>query len=161
VSTSDPTPQRLAQLLPELVGLLHSTFAGETLAIMQESDITMPQLVAMHVLRFRGVTSVSDLSTATRLSLSATSHLVDRLVERALVLRSEDPQDRRQKRVELSEQGAALLSRLGEARTAELTAGMSAIDPALQAQLLVAVEQTVDALKSRHARPGPGGCSPS
>lgn len=158
---STATPRRLAELLPELLALLHSTIAGDSLAIMQESDITMPQLVAMHVLRFRGATSVSDLASATRLSLSATSHLVDRLVERTLVLRAEDPLDRRQKRVELSEQGAALLRRLSEARTRELTSGMEAIHPDLQAQLLIAVEQAVDALKSSHARPGAGGCTPS
>jgi DNA-binding MarR family transcriptional regulator len=149
----DRTSTRIAELLPELMTLLHSVIAGETLAKMQEADLTMPQLVAMHVLHHGGATSVSELSQATRLSMSATSHLVDRLVERGYVGRSEDPNDRRQKRVELAPEGVTLLTHLVSARARELEAGFEMVDISLRRELVVVLEQAVLQLRIQLARP--------
>src|SRR4051812_28548652 len=112
--------ERVATLLPELMGLLHCVIAGETLQIMHEAGLTMPQMVAMHVLRARGATAIGDLGSMLNLSTSATSHLVDRLVERAFVDRVEDAEDRRQKRLTLTDGARDLLDRLADARTKEL-----------------------------------------
>ena len=65
--------------------------------IMNEAGLTMPQLVALHLLTKLGPVSVSSVATCLKLSAPATSHLVDRLVVAGLVGRSEDPDDRRLK----------------------------------------------------------------
>jgi DNA-binding MarR family transcriptional regulator len=148
-----PVPDRLALLLEQLLGLLHSNMAGETLMIMHESGLTMPQIVAMHVLRHHGAQSISSLQDFLGLSASATSHLVDRLVEHGSVARSEDPGDRRQKRVELRPQGHALLGRLSEARLRELGGVLTQLDPALQAQLAEIMQRAIANLQA--ALPAP------
>lgn len=149
-----PSPHRLALLLPELMGLLHSAMAGETLALMHESGLTMPQMVALHVLRYHGAQSVGSLQDCLRLSPSATSHLVDRLVEYGHVTRVEDPADRRQKRIEIRPEGGALLDRMNEARVRELTVVLAQLDPQLQEQLTQIVASVIAALQSPHRAPG-------
>ena len=56
--------------------------------------------------------SVSAIAEHLNLSLAATSHLVDRLVQRNLLTRAEDLHDRRLKRVDLAADGAALVERI-------------------------------------------------
>jgi DNA-binding MarR family transcriptional regulator len=154
----DPIRARLAELLPELMGLLHCSIAGETLAIMHEANLTMPQVVSLHVLRHLGPLGISELAGHLRLSTSAASSLVDRLVERELVHRAEDPEDRRQKRVALAPAGVALVADLTSARARELTAGLQYIDPVLRAEMAGVLEQVVTQLRSQ---PYPTRSSPS
>jgi len=146
---ADPCIERLLAHFPELMSLLHRDIAGETLAIMHESGLTMPQVVALHILRHAGASPISRLGELLHLSTSATSHLVDRLVERNLVERSEDPADRRQKRVVLAAEGSALLDRLNDSRTAEYTVALHRLDPALRQSLLALVEEMISQLRSR------------
>lgn len=148
---------RMQALIQEMMALVGRHSAGETLRLMHEVGLTMPQLVALHVLRFGGPSSITGLVDALHLSTSATSHLVDRLVAMGLADRSEDPSDRRQKRVTASAAGVELIDRLNQARTAEFSAAFANVDPALHEQLVRAFEQVVEQL--RRTAPG-GGCAP-
>jgi DNA-binding MarR family transcriptional regulator len=49
-------------------------------------------------------------------SNAAASQMLDRLVEQGLILRSEDPNDRRGKRIDLSEKGSELIKQSIQAR---------------------------------------------
>ena len=74
------------------------------------------QLAALYVLADGGTTTVSDLADALGRSPSATSRLVDGLVRRRLVERREEPEDRRQRTVWLTQRGHALLRMVDRAR---------------------------------------------
>ncbi len=149
---NDPVRERLAQLLPELMGLLHAAIAGDTLAIMHDANLTMPQLVSLHIVRHRDGMRISDLGGTLGLSTSAASAMVDRMVERGLFLRAEDPSDRRQKRIAIAGDGVVLIERLTAARASELAAGLAHVDPALRVQLADVLEQAVHQLRARHPR---------
>lgn len=153
-TSSDPVVTRLLELMPELMSLLHRDIAGDSLAIMHDSALTMPQVVALHILQNVGTLPISRLGEMLGLSTSATSHLVDRLVERAFVDRSEDPVDRRQKRIALAPEGAALLARFHASRTAEYTQVLHRLDPALRSSLLALAEEMATQLR-RRACPDP------
>jgi DNA-binding MarR family transcriptional regulator len=105
--------------------------------------MTMAQLVALHTLAFKGRQNISALATGLHLGLSSTSHLVDQLVRKGFVLRGEDPEDRRQKRVQLSPAGQALVDHLQATRLAEFDTAFSTLDPALQHQLGELLERVV------------------
>ncbi|MEN9786125.1 MAG: hypothetical protein RLZZ299_1389 [Pseudomonadota bacterium] len=150
----DPVRERLAQLLPELMGLLHAAIAGDTLAIMHDANLTMPQLVSLHIVRHHDGMRISDLGVALGLSTSASSAMVDRMVERGLFLRTEDPADRRQKRIAIAADGVALIDRLAAARATELAAGLAHVDPAVRAELADVLEQAVRQLRARQPRGG-------
>lgn len=77
--------------------------------LLRELQLSMPQMGTLHFLAAEGGQSVSAIADHLDLSLAATSHLVERLVQRGLLTRVEDPHDRRQKRVELAPDGAALV----------------------------------------------------
>lgn len=144
---TEPSPPSLSKLVPRLMGLLHRKVTGDTLAIMHEAGLTLPQMVALHALHHRGPSSINGLAETLNLSTSATSHMVERLVERELVWRREDPEDRRQKRVELAPAGAELLSRLGHAREEELERIQRELDPEVRAAVAQLLEQTIQQLQ--------------
>lgn len=62
-------------------------------------------------------------------SVSATSRLLDQLVTRGLVNRSEDTQDRRTKRVSLSESGQAFVQTIEQRRVEAQIAVMAYLSP--------------------------------
>src|SRR5437899_2959231 len=92
-------PADIAHLIDEMMSHIHRRSADDTLAVMNEAGLTMAQMVALHLLTHLGPVSVSSVAACLKLSPPATSHLIDRLVVAGLVGRSEDPVDRRHKRI--------------------------------------------------------------
>jgi DNA-binding MarR family transcriptional regulator len=64
--------------------------------------------------------SIGDISDSMRLQQSSTSLLVDRCVRRGILLRAEDPTDRRRALVRLSQEGQRLLDTIMEANRRDL-----------------------------------------
>jgi len=119
----------MGALIGELLRHVNRRSAGETLAIMNDSGLTLPQLVTLHILEQAGVRTISAIAAALRLSPAATSHLIDRLVTGGLVGRIEDPQDRRQKRVTITPAGRRLVDRVQRERTREMTEAVAGLSP--------------------------------
>ncbi len=145
--TPPATDDALSLLVEQLMGLLHRRMAGETLSVMHEAGLTLPQMVALHSLKHAGAQSINSLAEQLNLSTSAVSHLVDRLVDRELVDRAEDPEDRRQKRVGLTPAGTALLERLVRSRNAEIAAVASRLDPQTHRTVVGLLEEVVQHLQ--------------
>jgi DNA-binding MarR family transcriptional regulator len=141
------TTQRLGILLPAFISVLHGRVAGNALAIMHASGLSLPQVIVLHLLREKNPQSIGQLGGCIHLSASATSHLVDRMVEQKLVRRAEDPADRRQKLITLTAKGVKLVDRLAEARSKELEDAIAALDPALQSDLARVLETVLGALR--------------
>lgn len=76
-----------------------------------EIAVTMPQAKILYLLGAVGELHMSDLVARLGVSLSTVSGLVDRIVDQGLVTRRDDPADRRQVVVALTDQGAAFLDR--------------------------------------------------
>jgi DNA-binding MarR family transcriptional regulator len=120
---------QLSALLGEVMSHVHRRSAGDTLVIMSQAGLTMAQLVSLHVLGHRGASSVSAIAAALRLSPAATSHLVDRLVQGGYVERSEDPRDRRAKRVAITATGRSLVERVQAERAREFADVLARLSP--------------------------------
>ncbi len=76
-------------------------------------------MVTLLLLDEEGELSIKQIAELLGRSVSATSRLIDQLVERGLVSRHEDEQDRRMKRVAITEQGRTFIATL-ERRRAEV-----------------------------------------
>jgi DNA-binding MarR family transcriptional regulator len=89
---------------------------------MEGGDPLRPSaLRALLALEDRGPLTVAGLAEDLALSQSATSRLVDRLVQQGLVDRAADPSDRRQLEVRPTAAGASVVQRLvGRRRSAVL-----------------------------------------
>ena len=100
------THAELSHLLAELTALINRRSAGDTLALMNEAGLTMGQMVTLFILEMAGEHSVGALANKVHLSPAAASHMIEQLVRGKLVQRTEDPADRRAKRVAITERGA-------------------------------------------------------
>jgi DNA-binding MarR family transcriptional regulator len=145
-SLEQPT-ERATALLRELYGMILQRSAGEMMAVMCAAGLSMPQMVALHLLRKCGSYTISALADKLGLSLAATSHLVDRMVQQQLVIRREDALDRRQKQVAIAPGGLALLDQLLEARMRESGVLVTKLPPELQAQLEAVLAEVVGQLR--------------
>jgi DNA-binding MarR family transcriptional regulator len=150
VSTSNGgwTNEKVCAALIASLHALQSFKIGDSLNVMNETGLTLPQIITLHFLRQRGPSNVNEIAACTKLSAGATSHLVDRLFRLKLVMRTEDEHDRRQKRVSLSTAGADLAVRLMRARRDGFMSAVRALSPATRAllgEVLTLVGQELEA----------------
>ena len=73
------------------------------------SGFSLSQLGALFQIRRGGGTGVTDLGDSLGVTSSAASQMLERLVQLGLIVRSEDPADRRVKRIALSDKGRQVL----------------------------------------------------
>jgi len=137
----------VGDLVGDLMGLVHRRSAGSTLALMNEAGLTMAQMVALYVLEHKGAQSVTAIASFLNLSPAAASHLVDRLVTSGFVGRTEDQEDRRQKRIVITAAGRALAARVHEQRAREFASALALLAPELQRQFAGVLSRVVEALR--------------
>jgi MarR family transcriptional regulator for hemolysin len=85
---------------------------------------------------------------------SATSRLLDQLVRRKLIKRIEDPEDRRARRVSLSERGARLAEELTARRTDAQLDLMERLDETERAKVFEAFALLAEATRRKRASDG-------
>ena len=83
--------ERIIDLQQRLYVALRSSLAGQWM----EADYTMPQLKVLLYLYTDGPSRMSSLAAALSVSLPSATGIIERLVERELVLRAQSPDDRR------------------------------------------------------------------
>ena len=88
-------------------------------AQLGELNLGFTQLAAMYALADSGTMTVADLADALGRSPSAVSRMVDALVQRQLIERRQDSEDRRQRTLGLTGRGQALLGLVDRARAEE------------------------------------------
>ncbi len=76
---------------------------------MKECGLSTPQIHVLMYIFHAGECQISDISALADVSNAAASQMVERLVQQGLVDRREDPENRRNKLVTLSNKGKALI----------------------------------------------------
>jgi DNA-binding MarR family transcriptional regulator len=95
------------------------TCGRDVISLASEFEISFSQMKALHALRDAPEpVSVKELGDRLGLSLAAISRAADGLVQRQLVDRTEDPEDRRMKRLTLTDAGYELVEKLIRSRLA-------------------------------------------
>jgi DNA-binding MarR family transcriptional regulator len=102
------TPQ-LIETIRHFLDLSMHHAMHERVQLAKTIGLSMPQLGILMQLHHRGTCGISDLSERFDITSAAASQLVDKLVQGGLIQREEDPQDRRVKRVNLTEKGQKLI----------------------------------------------------
>jgi len=139
--------------LASLVGLflaeMHQYDAGRTLPLLHAAQLTMPQLAVLEFVHHPR--TVSGIADHIGLSRPATSQMINKLVRRTLVRRSESASDRREKAVELTVQGQELLARISAARTKRFLASLARLSGAAVIRLEKALLQAVTELQGERS----------
>jgi DNA-binding MarR family transcriptional regulator len=74
----------------------------------KEKGLSMSQIGALFRI-FRGKSSVSDIGDNLGVTSAAASQMLERLVQQGLILRKEDPNDRRVRQIVLTDKGRQIL----------------------------------------------------
>ena len=106
----------------------------------RESDLSLSQVNALFRLYHHGPGSVNDLANYLGITMAAVSQLLDPLIGTGLVLRSENPKDRRMKLIALTEKGKDVVEKSMATRHAWLSQLTRVISDAEKAQLLPSIK---------------------
>jgi DNA-binding MarR family transcriptional regulator len=121
---------------------------GDTLSLMNEAGMTLPQVLFLTRLKQAGGSTASELAERLNMSPPAVSQMVDRLFQLGLLTRVEDPEDRRRKRLAATPRADALMERLRRARGEEYNKGTARLSPAVRKELAAALAKAVRELES-------------
>jgi DNA-binding MarR family transcriptional regulator len=138
----------LGDLLQELVNRVSHGPQGQTLAIMNEGAVTLPQVLMLRRLIEQRAGTPSALARSLNMSASAVSQMLDRLFQLELVRRTEDPDDRRRRRITVTPKAKWLVRRLARARSTEYRDGVSKLSPGVQKELATVLARAVKELRS-------------
>jgi MarR family transcriptional regulator, organic hydroperoxide resistance regulator len=121
----------------------------------ERSHVTLPQLRVLYHLRRHPESTTGELARRLGITVSTTSGLVIKLVDRGLVMRGSLADDRRQAPLRLSDDGAALLGELSEDGRAHLSDVADRLgddlEPVIQALELLAEAASGDRESGREA----------
>lgn len=105
----------------ELLVASRALVAVAARSLVDIGDVTLPQFRALVVLSARSATTVSDLAAALDIHPTTATRLVDRLVAKRLVRRTELAEDRRVTLLHLTAGGQRLVRRVTDRRAQQLT----------------------------------------
>ena len=83
---------------------------------LRSEDLDVVQVAALYLVDEHGSLRIGDVASAVDRPLTAMSRPIDDLVQRGLLLRAEDPNDRRARVLSLSAKGRKFLARAGADR---------------------------------------------
>jgi DNA-binding MarR family transcriptional regulator len=109
----------------------------------KESGLSMSQIGALFRIH-RFTSGVSDLGDNLGISKAAASQMLERLVQQELILRTEDPNDRRSKKIVLSEKGCQTLQESMDARQEWLNDLALTLSPNEKEQIISALSILIE-----------------
>lgn len=140
--------QRREELIEHILQLGDKAFR-ELIPILPKEwlqlDLTMSQLKVVLLLFLSEPVRMSDIASALGVSLATATGVVDRLVERGIVLRESDPEDRRVVLCRLSDKGQNLIGGLWQLARDRARELLRAIEPTRLLLVTEALEALLEA----------------
>ena len=93
------------------IGLFMHRSMRSLVRYAREHGLSMSQIAALFQISNRGQLTISEFGDDLGVTSAAASQMLDRLVQQGLVLRSENPEDRREKQLVLSDLGQPCAAR--------------------------------------------------
>ena len=112
MSDSDP----FFSTLHKWIEVFMKNSAQDLIQLARENGLSKSQLGTLFHLHHKGSVGVTDLGTHLGVTSAAASQMLDRLVQQGLILRSEDPTDRRVKQIALTDKGLQIVHECIQAR---------------------------------------------
>ena len=115
---------------------------------MDETGLSFSQLNVLMRLYHGGNSGVSEIGEQMGVTSAAASQAIDRLVLQGLIERTEDPEDRRAKRLALTPKGLSLIEKGIEARSRWVEALTDALTPEQQSLTISALTMLTEAARA-------------
>jgi DNA-binding MarR family transcriptional regulator len=143
-----PEAQETAARLSALMRHVFLYDRGNMLSVLEESGLSMTQTKALLEIGGLGDDAeprqVSDLAEAFGVSVPSMSRAVEGLVKKRLATRVEDTEDRRVRRVAITDRGKDLVNTLLVIRQAGMETFAAGLSPAQRRKLDAAVDSLMD-----------------
>jgi len=136
---SDP----LTLPLQELIGDFMRSSMRSLILYSKENGLSMSQIGALFQI-YHGRSNVSDLGEGLGITNAAASQMLERLVQQKLILRTEDPQDRRVKQLVLTDKGCRIMEESVRARQGWLDDLVSGLSAGQKEQIAAAVKILIE-----------------
>ena len=129
--------------LQEWIGVLMRRSMRSMILFLKENDLSMSQIGALFQIN-HGRSNVSDLGDGLGITNAAASQMLERLVQQELILRSEDPQDRRVKHLVLTDKGCRTMQESIQARQGWLVDLVAILSADEKEQIAAALKVLID-----------------
>ena len=136
MNTNDP----LIKVLHESIRVIMQRFMPYIFHFAKECGLSMPQIGVLFQLNHGGTSGISNLSDDLGITSAAGSQMLDRLVQQELILRSEDPIDRRVKKIVLTVKGRKILQEIVHMRQAWMEELVGSLSPEEKEQIIAAMK---------------------
>jgi DNA-binding MarR family transcriptional regulator len=133
-------PELLTRLVGEPLDRLFRFVRRSICEAGKLHDLTPTQVRALRTLAVDGPRRLGDLATSLELSNSACSTMIDQLEKRALLVKREDPEDRRSVHAALTPEGERVAREVIHATFAELAARVGGLPVAERYMVLGGLE---------------------
>jgi DNA-binding MarR family transcriptional regulator len=117
----------------------------------KENGLSMSQCGALIHLHHMGSAGVTDLGDHIGVSSAAASQMLERLVQQDLILRSEDPGDRRVKQIALTDKGHRIMEESICARVSWLDDVFDLLSPGERKQIATALDTLIEKAAQLHS----------
>ncbi len=131
---------------------MHNTMR-ERVHFAKATGLSMPQFGILMQLHYRKDCGVSDISERFDITSAAASQLVEKLVQGGLILREEDPNDRRAKLLNLTEKGKQFIQKGVEERYRWVDQLAAKLTPEERTKVHEALQIMTQAAKELEAEP--------
>lgn len=149
MQTDADVPDQLAGALMRLFVHVMKTSQDDFLRVIAELDLTIPQMRALFVLNGSDrALALTELAPRMGLSVAAAGRAVDGLVRTELISRTEDPADRRIKRLALTARGLETIALVAGSRRAGMRQFAAALDEPERGQLARALSAALERLEA-------------
>lgn len=138
-----PQADTLVLVLQEWIGTFMRRSMRHLILYMRENELSASQVGALFQIQ-RGRSNVSDLGEELGISIAAASQMLERLVRQELIRRSEDPEDRRAKRLVLTDKGCRIVQESLQARQEWLKDLASTLSATERERVAAAVKTLID-----------------
>ncbi len=147
-----PPSDPLVGLLHEWTGQLVGRSIRSLIIYMKENDLSISQVGALFQVH-HGRANVSNLGEGLGITTAAASQMLDRLVQQDLIRRSEDPDDRRAKKLMLTGKGCRLVQQSLQTRQNWLAEVVEALSAREREQVAAAVKILIEKTEGLDEQP--------
>lgn len=140
-----PDPTAVAEVIREWMGRFTMRSMHGWAKYVRDLGLTMAQVGVLMRLHHHGGCGISDIAEDFGITSAAASQLVDRLVHGDLVERSENPQDRRARILDLSDRGREVIDHGFRERYRWVDDLVAELAPAVQTAMLATLPVVMEA----------------
>jgi DNA-binding MarR family transcriptional regulator len=128
-------PEEHINHVNDLMSQLTMTVIADVLEALQDHDMSMSRFAVLHLLQISEGMTITAVAARLKLSIGSASQLIDRLEVDRFVMRQDDENDRRIRRIWLTDQGAHMISRMKKIRLRRMSSLLHTIPPHIIEQI--------------------------